>query len=284
MKSLSSTARTAVFGWLVFAAAGWVPATGRAAGLSIAPTRVILEGNARVASVQLANKSDTPLTYRILLKDKRMLENGRIVDVTDGARPGERLAADLLRYAPRRVVVPPHGSQTIRLMLKQSGDPRLAEGEYRTHLVLRSLPPAGPDADGHVRARAIIETSIPVIIRRGHFDAAIALRDAALDSVPARDGRRHLQVTLERQGERSVYGNLVVVLRQDGHERVVARMNGLAVYCPTPRRRLSVPLNVPADLALDSGTLLVRFQEDPTGGGGHLSAETTLVLDRRPGA
>jgi len=268
--------------WLAFTLVGRV-LDSRAAGLSIAPTRILMTGNTRVASVQLANKSDAPLTYRILLKDKRMLESGRIVDATDGARPGERFAATLLRYSPRQVVIPPHGSQTIRLMLRQSGDDRLGEGEYRTHLVLRSLPPA-PAADDphHLAARAIIETSIPVIIRRGHFEARIALTDARLDTTLGRDGRRHLLVTLRRSGQRSVYGDVTVVYRRDGHTRIIARMAGLAVYCPTPLRHLSVPLQPSPEVDLTRGELLIRFQENPDGGGDQL-AETTLPLTRQPG-
>ncbi len=263
--------------WLALAIAGHVLDT-RAAGLTLAPTRILMTGNQRVASVQLANKGDTPLTYRIFLRDKRMLESGRIVDADDGPRRGERFAAELLRYAPRQVVVPPHGSQTVRLMLRNPGDDRLSEGEYRTHLVFRSLPPAPTgDDEGHVRARAIIETSIPVIIRRGHFDAAISLTDARLDTIPGRDGRPRLNVTLERQGERSVYGVLTVTWEHDGESSEIARMAGLAVYTPTPRRRIVVPLQVDSLSELVTGDLIITYQETPDGGG-DLSAQTRLRL------
>ena len=48
----------------------------RANGLTIAPTRVVLDGKTRVATVFLTNKGAHETTYRIMLKDKRMLETG----------------------------------------------------------------------------------------------------------------------------------------------------------------------------------------------------------------
>lgn len=249
-----------------------------AGGLTIAPTRLIFDGKSRVATVHLSNRGTTETTYRIMVRDKRMLENGQIVDVDTPARD-ERPAAEAVRFSPRRVVLPPGGTQTVRVMLRNPSSGELAAGEYRTHLIFQSVPPApapGEDQDRMV-ARAVLETSIPVIIRRDNPQATVAFSHAALDSTPDAQGRRVLDVTLERGGDRSVYGDLVVDWVRGDDRTTVARLNGLGVYHPTPRRIMEIPLTLAGDAALDRGELQVRFLETALGHG-DLEAATRVDL------
>ncbi len=268
----------AVGTWMCFVLGGTV-LDSAAGSLSIAPTRLVFDGHSRVATVYLSNKGDQPATYRILLKDKRMLESGLIVDA-ESPLPGENPASDLIRYSPREVVVPAHGSQTVRVMLRNPSEGQLTRGEARTHLVFQSVPPVPTAAELAARqdrivAQAIIETSIPVIIRRDNPTAAIALGAARLDSLPDRDGKPVLEVVLERTGERSVYGDLSVDLETtDGAQRV-GLMVGLAVYTPTPRRVIRLPLTLPQGKLPPSGRLVVRFAETELGHG-DLLADTYL--------
>ena len=264
--------------WMCFVLGGTV-LDSAAGSLSIAPTRLVFDGHTRVATVYLSNKGDQPATYRILLKDKRMLETGQIVDA-ETPLPGERPASDLIRYSPREVVVPPHGSQTVRIMLRNPSEGQLASGEARTHLVFQSVP-AVPTAEelaarrDRIVAQAIIETSIPVIIRRDNPTAAISLGAAQLDSLPDRDGKAVLQVVLDRAGERSVYGDLSVDLEAGGSTTRVGLMVGLAVYTPTPRRVIRLPLTLDREQLPRSGRLVVRFAETEVGHG-DLVADTYL--------
>jgi fimbrial chaperone protein len=271
---------TQAFAWMCFVLGGTV-LDGAAGSLSIAPTRLIFDGHTRVATVYLSNKDDLPATYRILLKNKRMLETGQIVDAVTPL-PGERPAADLVRFSPREVVVPPHGSQTVRVMLRNPSEGQLPGGEARTHLVFQSVPTVPSVEDlasrqDHIVAQAIIETSIPVIIRRDNPTASISFSGSALDSLPDRDGNPVLQVVLERAGERSVYGDLTVDLETDGGSACVGRMVGLAVYTPTPRRVIRLPLTAPHGGLPTTGRLVVRFTETETGHG-DLMADTYLEL------
>jgi len=239
-------------------------------GLSIAPIRLVFDGRSRVATVYLTNKSDAETTYRILVRDKRMLESGQIVDAED-AWPGERFASELLRFSPRRVVLKPGSSQTVRIMLRNPSEGQLEHGEYRTHLVFQSVPnvpPPGDRIDDHTVAHAIIETSIPVIIRRDNPEATVAFASASVDTALSRDGRPQLDLVLARQGERSIYGDITVDWIDDGgQERTVAKIVGIAVYHPTPRRHVRLPLNVEDPDVLSTGHLHVRFEESALGRG-----------------
>ncbi|MCB1150739.1 fimbria/pilus periplasmic chaperone [bacterium] len=249
----------------------------RAGGLTIAPTRLVFEGKSRVATVHLSNRGETEATYRILVRDKRMLETGQIVDIDVPTRD-EHPASEAVRFSPRRVVLPPGGTQTVRVMLRNPSSGELGAGEHRTHLVFQSVPPAPePGADEGVVARAILETSIPVIIRRDNPLAAVAFSRAELDTVPDPTGRPVLDLTLERDGDRSVYGDLSVEWVRDGDRIPVARLSGLGVYHPTPRRMMKIPLTVTGGAALDRGELQIVFQETELGHG-DLQAAVTVDL------
>ncbi len=91
----------------------------RAAGdLLIAPTRVVLDGR-RGTEVILNNIGDEEATYRITLELRRMNAQGRLEDVDlEKATDQEKSALDAIRYAPRRVTLPPNQPQSIRIGLQ----------------------------------------------------------------------------------------------------------------------------------------------------------------------
>lgn len=248
--------------------AGLAPALARAAGTQvvIAPTRLVFEGGQRSGMVHLSNRGATPSSVRISVVNKRMLESGLIVDI-DQPQPDERFVDRLIRYSPRRVMLPPGGSQTVRLLMRvpQSG---LAPGEYRSHLVLSSVPmPAAPvESDDEesigVAALMIVEMSIPVIYRAGRLDASVRFSSTDVRLETPAGGLATLHLRLEREGERSVYGDVEVdYARPDGSVYQIAQMTGIAVYYPTPARALRIGLRPPDGLRLDSGELRVSFRE-----------------------
>ena len=251
-----------------------------AGGLTIAPTRLMFDGKTRVATVHLSNRSDREATYRIFVEDKEMLETGQIVDLENPTRH-DRPAKDLVRYSPRRVILPPGGSQTVRVMLRNPSSGKLDHGEYRTHLIFQSVPPVQENDDGRLKAHAILETSIPVIIRRDKPSATIQFTSAKLDSLTMLDGRPQLLATLARQGERSVYGNLSVTWVIKGRSVVIAQLNGLAVYHPTAQRHITIPLSGVELPALTQGELLVQFEETALGHG-DLFCDMSLNLTPEP--
>ncbi len=272
------TATLACF--LFFGLVGALPAAA-AAKILIAPTRIVLEGGQRSASIHVANQGDGPANLRVLVVNKRMLESGLIVDV-EVPEPDELFAKGMIRYSPRRVVIPAGGNQTVRLVLRGK---RPADGEYRSHLVFRSVPaelPASSDDDEAnitVRARAIVETSIPVIVRWGDLDASIRFSEKDVHLDRAAGALPTLTLRLERAGSRSVYGDLEVeYVEPDGSVHQLAYMGGLAVYQPTPGRTLRVGLRLPDGVRLDSGKLRASFRERDHAKSA-LEAEISIPLD-----
>jgi hypothetical protein len=106
-----------------------------------------------------------------------------------------------------------------------------------------------------VAAMAIIETSIPLIYRKGSLAASarFSSSDARLETPSGR---------LEREGERSVYGDIEVThVGSDGSVYQLAYLGGVAVYHPTPSRRFRMSLRVPDGVRLNAGQLDVSFHE-----------------------
>lgn len=254
--------------------------------LLVAPTRVVFEGRIRAAELTLLNIGNQAATYRISFSHLRMLENGDLKEI-ETPEPGAPFADDLIRYSPRQVTLEPNVSQTIRLQLRKPD--RLADGEYRSHLLFRAVPPEGAipanvveseekKTDGYsIRLTPIYGVSIPVIVRQGQASIKATLTDLAVRR-PAKAGDPAvLEVKVRREGNQSVYGNLkVTFFSASGREQVVGTLNGLAVYTPLPDRIVQISLQPPPGVVLEHGRLRVSYVRPEQKGELLAEAETAL--------
>jgi fimbrial chaperone protein len=269
---------------MVLAAALSMLAQTARADLMLFPTRVVFEKDQRAAQVELINQGKQPETYRINLVNRRMSETGEFIAIS-APGPGEQFADALLRYSPRQVTIPPGGSQTVRIMLRKPAE--LAPGEYRSHLQFdrvadastNSLEAPGPN-DGKqmgVMLSPLVGASIPLIVRHGDTQARINVSDIALAAASGKTPST-VTFTIQREGNRSVYGDLVTTFTPKGKEPIeVAKAGGVAVYVPNPQRKARMPLELPEGVLLSGGILQVRFKERPELGGKTL-AESSLTL------
>ena len=251
-------------------------------GLLVAPTRLVFEGRQRTGQLTLVNTGSQTATYRISLVRLRMTETGgfREVQEPDSA---ERFADTLVRFSPRRVELPPGVPQTVRLQLRLPAD--LPPGEYRSHMLFRAIPVSAPEesvssapATGvQMMLRAVYGVSVPIIVRHGALVAGVTLSDPRVESAPDEDPPARLAVTLNRSGDRSVYGDLTAVLLRDGQpDLVVGVAKGLAVYTPNTRRTCVLPMRLPSTLD-PHARLRVRF--DSASGVAEIPiAEASVVL------
>src|SRR5215204_1564416 len=89
------------------------PANAGIGDLLVAPTRIVLDGR-KGAEIILNNIGDEPATYRISVEFRRMTADGGLVDVAEPTAE-DKLAEDMIRYAPRRVTLAPHQPQSVRV-------------------------------------------------------------------------------------------------------------------------------------------------------------------------
>ena len=263
------------------APASQAPAAPSLGGLLVAPTRLIFEGRTRSAELTLVNTGRETATYRIVFVQMRLTETGGLIEV-DEAGPGELFADRLVRYSPRQVVLKPGEPQTVRLQLRKPAE--LATGEYRSHLVFRAVPAVAPAGTGggasgmSVSLVPIYGVAVPILVRQGATAATARLH--ALEVRAAQDGGRVLQFRLDRDGNRSVYGNFTATFQPaTGRPSVVAIMNGVAVYTPNPTRLLQLTLRPPPGVALRGGRLrLVYAAAEPTESSPAILAAAEIAL------
>lgn len=264
-------------------AASRTPAAG---DLLIAPTRITLDDRTRTAEVTLINVGVAQATYRISFLHQRMTETGEMKILEPGQeQPDEHFADNLVRFTPRQVVLAPRVAQTLRMQLRIPEG--LPEGEYRSHLLFRAVPEAaepttpGAVAEGQglsIQLRPIYGVSIPVIVRHGQTSATVTISDLAMRPSTAPAQPSVVIMRLNRTGNASTYGSLVVNLLPAGGGKPVAvgSIGGVAVYTPNASRLLQLPLTLPAGVTLQ-GTLKVVYQQDPEHGGAVL-AEAALQI------
>ncbi len=232
--------------------------------LLVTPRRVVFEGNKQIEEITLANTGQDTAYYSISFLQYHMTENGSFEEITE-PKPGQLFADPVLRYFPRSIELAPGESQVVRMQLRRL--PNMEEGEYRSHLYFRAVPDERPlgEADAltdttaiGIRLTPIFGISIPVIVRIGDLPASLSLSGLALEKTE--ENRLVLQTTLNREGRKSVYGDLTADYAAPGAEPVnVGLVRGIAVYTPNTLRRFSMPLNVPEGIDLSKGKLLVRF-------------------------
>ena len=263
---------------LLFPISFAMPSTAaRAAGdLLIAPTRVVLDGR-RGTEVILNNIGDEEATYRITLELRRMNAQGRLEDVDlEKATDQEKSALDAIRYAPRRVTLPPNQPQSIRIGLQPNDG--LPDGEYRAHMLFRAIPKAAPvDAAGapaeglKIQIIPIYGISIPVIVRKGNVTATAALANVRIGK--DNEGPT-LAFDMNRSGNRSLFGEIHVT--KPGVSEPLHVSKGIAIYPEISQRVVSIPLS--ADLAAQvRGEIVISYYEAPEAGGGLISQVRTVL-------
>lgn len=247
-----------------------------ASQLLVSPTRIVFEGRMRTAKVTLANTGDTTGRYRISFVQKQMTKAGNLIDIKEDV-PG-MYSDSMIRFSPREVTLPPGQAQVIRLMLRKKSN--LETGEYRSHMLFQALPdPAATSIQKltdkssdklQIQLIPVVGVSIPVIIRHGSLQATATLND--LQFHPASDPKKQprLSLTIEREGNRSVYGDFRVTFQPvTGSAVIVGQANGVALYTPNNRRTFTTNLQVPPDLEFKNGDLHVTYlkhgQDAPSG-------------------
>ena len=272
---MNSWTRSILAAGLVAAAFTPTPAGAGVGDLLVAPTRLVLDGR-KGAEIILNNIGDEPATYRVSVEFRRMTQKGDLVDVA-APSVADKAAEDMLIYAPRKVTLPPHEPQAIRIAARPPQG--LPDGEYRVHMLFRAIPPATPvvqpaavEAKGvQFQLTPIYGVTIPVIVRLGNLEATAGIANVQLER---RDSGAAIGLDLTRTGTRSTYGEVRVL--KAGVKDPIALLKGVAIYTEVPQRHVSIALADPYKNGL-SGPVTVQYIET-FDDGTHLLAQTQAVL------
>lgn len=262
--------RHVLFGLALATGLAATPVQAGVGDLLVAPTRLILNGG-RGTEIILKNVGDATATYRVSAELRRMGPDGKLIEVTDPS-DREKVAQEMVTFAPRKVTLPPNQPQAIRISARAPAG--LADGEYRVHLLFRAIPdpkPVGaPKATSGLAFQLIpiYGVTIPVIVRLGNLSAKAGIADVRAA------GKDAVQLQLSRAGDRSIYGEIRVM--KPGFKDPVAVSRGVAVYSEVAGRTITVPRSKDYAGSL-SGPVTVQFYET-SDSGATLAAETSAVL------
>jgi hypothetical protein len=241
--------------------------------LLVTPTRIVLDHRTHAAEIALINTGNSTATYRIEVQHMRMKENGDLAPVDE---PADAFADAFVQFSPRRVVLEPHITQTVRLRMRPpSGKP--ATSELYLHLLFHGEPPAdeaaAPVSDGKtlsIHLTPIYGVAVPIIVRLEETDASVRI-----DAIRMTAGAVAFQVA--RNGSCSTYGNIAVTFTpRGGTRRQVAAANGVSVYAPLAARAITLPLRLADGVALRDGSLQVSYVDAERNGA--LPTSATLAL------
>ncbi|MFA7451221.1 MAG: hypothetical protein WCY79_06645 [Bacteroidales bacterium] len=230
--------------------------------LLVTPRRVVFDGSSRVVDVNLANTGADTARYTISFIQYRMNEDGSFQEITE-PDPGQNFADRYLRFFPRSVTLAPNEAQVIKIQVTNTN--RLEPGEYRSHAYFRALPKVVALGEENqqtdttqlsIQLTPIFGISIPVIVRVGTSNTTVAIEKAELKV--DQDGNRFISFKFNREGNMSVYGDLLVThIATNGTETPIAAVNGVAVYTPGRVRNMNIPL--PAENIPDISTGKLRI-------------------------
>ena len=232
--------------------------------LLITPTRVVFEGNKQKEEMNIVNIGKDTATYTISFLQYNMKEDGSFVAI-DKPEPGQMFADPYLRIFPRKVTLAPREPQVIVMQCRRKSD--MPAGEYRSHLYFRAekdLKPLGmsnASSDStklNVKLVPIYGLSIPVIIRSGEVNVSVTLSDLHLENLA--DDIHNLKLSINRTGNISVYGDILVQYIPDNGEAVeIAQVKGVGVYSNLNKRNLTLKLNNVPGVSLTKGKLKVQY-------------------------
>jgi hypothetical protein len=254
-----------------------LPSAGSAQGdVLIAPTRLVLDGR-RGGEVILSNVGSEEATYKVSLELMRMDESGNLEPVKrEEANATEKAALAMVRYAPRRVTLPPSQPQSIRISARPGAD--LPDGEYRVHMSFSALPKVRSVADTPTDRQGIGINLIPlygivmpIIVRKGELTVTAGLSNPRLVHSEKGDS---FAVDMTRSGNESVYGDLFVY--PQGAKDPVFVLRGIGVYPEIGTRHATFALT-PAEAAAMKGRMRIEYR-DAGEKGGALIASVDAVL------
>ena len=251
------------------------PAKAGVGDLLVAPTRLVLNGRGG-SEVILNNIGEEPATYRISVEVRRMTPDGGLVEV-EAPNAAEKLAQEMIVYAPRRVTLAPNQPQSVRISARAPAG--LQDGEYRVHLLFRAIPPAKPVASKSAEPAKglsfsltpVYGVTIPVIVRLGNLEVKAGIANVRLEQ---KDGKSNVALELSRSGERSTFGEVRVL--KSGVKNPIALLRAVAVYTEVSNRKVSIPIDetYKGDV---KGPITVQYVETYEDGTKTL-AETQAVL------
>lgn len=211
------------------------------ANISVSPfyLEFYTDSSKRIGQVRFTNNANVEKTYVIKLTNFQQDHTGKY-SPADKNTKNILLADEYLEWSPHQVTLKPNQSQVIRV--QRRGMATVPDGEYVSHLLIQEQPgkiygdfESQNDGSLIINLQALYEVSIPVMIINGDLTATAKIKSAKLDK---NSKEPKVSVVIERDGDKSFYGTLIV---KQGKEEL-GRVNKFRIFTTTETRDIDVPL------------------------------------------
>lgn len=235
---------------------------GSSANLLINPTRIHFNPTDRTADITLINTSETTKTYRIEWSEKKALPGGGYEDLSTHVAANFPIASGMLRHSPKQVTLKAGERQTIKLALRRPQN--LANGEYRSHLLLKALPPPTPEradnsGDGAAIVNIVMSFAIPVVVRQGAENYNVTVDNAVISYNPTMK-TGEVKISTSRSGTTSTYGHINAYWTpMGGSELLIGKISDYSFW-PELSSSTTLLAWVGADFAVTDGKLRIVYE------------------------
>jgi len=233
--------------------------------LLIFPKRIVFDIKTQNSEeLNITNIGRDSSTYNISFLEYEMTEDGNMIQL-DKNVVKYWYATPYLRVFPRKITLAPGESQIIKLQVRRKSD--MASGEYRSHLYFRAEKNSsslGSDTkknnDGKLSIQLIpvYGITIPTIFRVGQTNATASFSDVQLETI--NDSISNLKVTINRFGNKSIYGDLIAeYVTSKGNPVEIATSRGIGIYTCINKRYSNLLLKNIRKYNLNNGKIRIRY-------------------------
>lgn len=254
------------------------------ANLMISPTRIVIEGRERYATVHLVNNGPVEKNYSLEFVHNRVLPETGVYARVESLEEGVFDLSEHLVFSPRRVRLRPGGKQTLRLALRRPAE--IPPGDHRVSLRFSAMSVADlademdlePLAEGQKSASLTfnISYSVPIFLREGVPDIQPVIGDIRFERNES-SGLLDAYVPLSRVPAESPYGIIgylyVYHIDESGQQELVGEHMNTHVFPEINSKTFRVLLT--KDIASGSLRFVLR---DWKKGSDVVYAEKTIQL------
>jgi len=227
--------------WLLFL----IPLLDVAAGVLVAPTVIFMSDRQRTGRMTVQNPTDKPtevtVSFSFGLPVSDSLGNVQVI-LQDSAVTDPHSALGWLKAFPRKMILPPNGTQIIRFVGRPPKD--LPDGEYWARVIVESRAgeteiPVAEDAGAiTTHLNMVMRTAIMLKFRKGDL-----ISQLEVNSTEVTFGEEQIQVLVDMssRGNASYVGLLTCRLLDADNKEICQSTIQLAVYYDL-RRKIRLPI------------------------------------------
>tara|TARA_R110000868_G_scaffold247234_1_gene503723 strand:- start:376 stop:1074 length:699 start_codon:yes stop_codon:yes gene_type:complete len=216
--------------------------------LGLSTFRIHLDYEHRNSNFVIYSKDTYTQHCSLFLRHYEVKDDASLVALEDGVLP-DNAADEFVKFSPKTFSLSPGQAQSVKFQMRRKAN--VEPNEYRAHLSVDcsfDIEELKLNNEAQVSLAPRIRHNVPIIVRTGKLDATVNFTDFKFNG-------DIVEMEIERQGNRSVYGNIDLV--DSRSNKVIDKNQQFTMYPETQKRRIKM-----ATKGIDPKYLMVRFIED----------------------